>query len=162
MLARFILGAEVALFFTVVLACLSGIMLGNSLSFGVYSLVTSLVAAQRIPLARDRVGIFKAGAVTGVVGLLTVIAFGLAEGKGIPPEWILTAVCSFIGNALAVPVLILALTPLIEASFGYASDIKLLELANLTHPPLKELILKTPATYHHPLTLAHLPHAPPD
>ncbi len=156
MLARFILGAEVALFFTVVLACLSGIMLGNSLSFGVYSLLTSLVAAERIPRARDRVGIFKAGAVTGVVGLLTVIAFGLAEGKGIPPEWILTAVCSFIGNALAVPVLILALTPLIEASFGYASDIKLLELANLNHPALKELIVQAPGTYHHSIIVGSL------
>jgi putative nucleotidyltransferase with HDIG domain len=156
MLARFILSAEVALFFTVVLACLSGIMLGNSLSFGVYSLITSLVAAQRIPRARNRAGIFKAGAVTGIVGLFTVIAFGLAEGKGIPPEWILTAVCSFIGNALAVPVLVVALTPLIEATFGYASDIKLLELANLNHPALKELIVQAPGTYHHSIIVGSL------
>ena len=156
MLARFILSAEMALFFTVVLACLSGVMLSNSLSFGVYSLITSLVAAQRIPHAHDRVGIFKAGAVTGVVGFLTVVAFGLAEGKGLPPEWLLTAACSLIGNTLAVPVLVMAMTPLIEASFGYASDIKLLELANLNHPALKELIVQAPGTYHHSIIVGSL------
>ena len=67
MLVRFILSEELALFFALVLACLCGVMLGNSLSFGIYALVGSLVAADRITRAKDRVGIFKAGLSTGAV-----------------------------------------------------------------------------------------------
>jgi putative nucleotidyltransferase with HDIG domain len=156
MLVRFILSAESALFFGLVLSCLAGVMVGNSLPFGIYALITSLVASERIPYARDRVGIFKAGLVTGLAGLATVLAFALAQGKGLPVESLVNAGCCLIGNALAVPVMVMAVTPLIEAGFGYASDIKLLGLANLNHPALKELIVQAPGTYHHSIIVGSL------
>ena len=37
MIVRFVLSEELALFFALVLACLTGVMLGNSLSFGIYA-----------------------------------------------------------------------------------------------------------------------------
>ncbi len=156
MLVRFILSQELALFFAIVLSLLSGVMMGNSLSFGIFSLVTSLIAADRITRAKDRVGIFKAGVATGTVSVATVLIFALAEAKGLSGDTLLTALFAFLGSALAVPVMVMALTPLIEASFGYASDIKLLELANLNHPALKELIVQAPGTYHHSIIIGSL------
>ncbi|WP_395856501.1 HD family phosphohydrolase [Cystobacter fuscus] len=156
MLVRFVLSEELALFFALVLACLCGVMLGNSLSFGIYALVGALVAADSITRAKDRVGIFKAGLVTGVANLLAVLFLFLAEGKGLTPDTLLTAVFAFLGTTLAVPVVVLALTPLIESVFGYASDLKLLELANLNHPALKELIVQAPGTYHHSIIIGTL------
>ncbi|HEY0094357.1 MAG TPA: HDIG domain-containing protein, partial [Archangium sp.] len=44
----------------------------------------------------------------------------------------------------------------IESVFGYASDLKLLELANLNHPALKELIVQAPGTYHHSIIIGTL------
>jgi hypothetical protein len=155
-LVRFILSEELSLFFAVVLACLAGVMLGNSLSFGVYTLVGSLVAADRITRARDRVGIFKAGLITGLVNLVAVLFLFMVDGKGLTGETALTAVFACVGTAVAVPVMVMALTPLIEALFGYASDIKLLELANLNHPALKELIVQAPGTYHHSIIIGTL------
>lgn len=156
MLVRFILSDELALFFAIVLACLAGVMLGNSLAFGIYTLVGSLVAADRITRAKDRVGIFKAGLATGLVNLLTVLSFALVEGKGLSGDTVVTAGFAFAGTAFGVPVLVMALTPLVEAAFGYASDIKLLELANLNHPALKELIVQAPGTYHHSIIIGSL------
>ncbi len=156
MLVRFILSEELALFFALVLACLSGVMLGNSLSFGIYALVGSLVAADRITRAKDRVGIFKAGLFTGTINLVAVLLLFLMEGKGLQSDTLVTALFAFVGTTLAVPVLVMALTPLIEAVFGYASDLKLLELANLNHPALKELIVQAPGTYHHSIIIGTL------
>jgi hypothetical protein len=156
MLVRFILSEEASLFFSVVLACLAGVMLGNSLSFGVFALVGALVASDRITRARDRVGIFKAGLITGLVNGVSVLFLFLGEGKGLNGDTLLTAVFACVGAALAVPVMVMALTPLIEATFGYASDIKLLELANLNHPALKELIVQAPGTYHHSIIIGTL------
>lgn len=156
MLVRFLLSEELSLFFALVIACLAGVMLGNSLSFGIYTLVGSLVAADRIPRARDRVGIFKAGFVTGLVSLVAVLCLFLVEGKGLTPDTVLSALFAALGTALAVPVMVMALTPLLEALFGYASDIKLLELANLNHPALKELIVQAPGTYHHSIIIGSL------
>ena len=45
--------------------------------------------------------------------------------------------------------LVFVFMPLVEWAFKYTSDIKLLELANLNHPLLKELIIRAPGTYHH-------------
>jgi hypothetical protein len=156
MLVRFVLTEELALFFAIVFSCLAGVMLGNSLAFGIYALVGSLVAADRITRAKDRVGIFRAGLITGTVNLAAVVCLFLVEGKGLGADTLLTALFAFLGSALAVPVMVMALTPLVEAVFGYASDIKLLELANLNHPALKELIVQAPGTYHHSIIIGTL------
>lgn len=156
MLVRFVLAQELALFFAVVLACLAGVMQGNSLAYGIYALVGGLVAAERIGHARDRVGIFKAGLVTGAANLLTSLFLLLAEGKELGGETLLTALFAFAGTTLTVPLAVVALTPLIESVFGYASDLKLLDLANLNHPALKELIVQAPGTYHHSIIIGTL------
>ena len=66
MLVRFILTEELALFFAIVLACLAGGDAGQlARRSRIYALVGSLVAADRIARAKDRVGIFRAGLVTG-------------------------------------------------------------------------------------------------
>lgn len=156
MLVRFVLHEELALFFALVFSFLSGLLWGNSLSFGIFTLVTSLVAADRVTRAKDRAGIFKAGLVTGSVGAALVLFLSLAEGKGLSAESMLGAVFALLSGAFVVPMVVMALTPLSEVAFGYASDIKLLELANLNHPALKELIVKAPGTYHHSIIMGSL------
>ena len=153
MLVRFILSESAAFFFAVVISSLAGMMMGNSLAFGIYAMVGSLVAAERIPRAKDRVGIFRAGVETGMANALAMVVLALAEGKGLGTETLVSAAFALLGTSLGLPVVVMAATPLIEAAFGYASDIKLLELANLNHPALKELIVQAPGTYHHSIIL---------
>ncbi len=156
MLVRFVLAEELALFFAVVFSCLAGVMIGNSLSFAIFTLVTSLVASDRISRAKDRSGIFRAGAWTGLSGASLVLFVGLAEGRGLWGDTVIGMLFSLLSGAFIVPMLVMALTPLTEAAFGYASDIKLLELANLNHPALKELIVQAPGTYHHSIIMGSL------
>ena len=148
MLVRLLLNQELALFFGLVLSMLVGVMLGNSLFFAVYGLLGSLVAATHVARARDRAALFRSGAWVGVVNAGVVLAFALAAGKGPPRDAVLAACFAGLGSALIVPTLVLALTPLLESGFGYASDLKLLELANLNHPALKELIVQSLSLIH--------------
>jgi len=156
MLVRLLLNQELALFFGLVLSMLVGVMLGNSLFFAVYGLLGSLVAATQVARARDRVALFRSGLWLGLVNAAVVLAFGLAAGKGPVRDALLVASFAGVGSMLLVPTLVLALTPLLELSFGYASDLKLLELANLNHPALKELIVQSPGTYHHSIIVGSL------
>jgi cyclic-di-AMP phosphodiesterase PgpH len=50
----------------------------------------------------------------------------------------------------------LTLIPLWENIFVYTTDVKLLELSNLNHPLLKELIGSAPGTYHHSLIVGSM------
>ena len=156
MLVRFVLRQELALFLALVLSSLAGLVMGHSLPYALFSLVTSLVAADRVSRANDRAGVLKAGAWTGLVASGLTLFFALAEGRGVGQEQGVAALCAFIGASLVAPMVVLALTPMAEALFGYASDIKLLELANLNHPALKELIVRAPGTYHHSIVMGSL------
>jgi putative nucleotidyltransferase with HDIG domain len=156
MLVRFLLNQEMALFLGLVLSLLVGVMLGNSLFFAVYGVLASLVAATQVGRARDRASLFRAGAWVGATSAALVVAFALAAGHGPMREALLTAAFAFVGSTLLVPAVVLALTPLVELSLGYASDLKLLELANLNHPALKELIVQSPGTYHHSIIVGSL------
>ena len=156
LLVRFLLGHELALFFAVVLAPLASVAQGNSVVFGLYALAGSLVGADRIGRARDWGGIFRAGVWVGLVNALTLAAFSLIEGTGTDPDSWRRAAVALLGSAVTVPAVVVLLTPLVEALFGYASDIRLLELANLNHPALKELIVQAPGTYHHSIVMGSL------
>jgi len=51
---------------------------------------------------------------------------------------------------------VLGVTPIIESLFSYTTDIKLLELANMDNPMIKDLILQAPGTYHHSVIVGSL------
>jgi len=50
---------------------------------------------------------------------------------------------------------------MIESLFSYTTDIKLLELANMDNPMIKDLILQAPGTYHHSVIVGSLVEAAP-
>jgi putative nucleotidyltransferase with HDIG domain len=50
----------------------------------------------------------------------------------------------------------MGLTLVVESAFGYATDLQLLELANLNHPALKSLIVQAPGSYHHSIIVGSL------
>ncbi|MBE2251166.1 MAG: HDIG domain-containing protein [Myxococcus sp.] len=156
MLVRFVLSEEASLYFALCFSALAGIMLGNSLAAFLFTLVTSLVAADRMSRVRDRAGLFRAGAIAGVTGIAMVLFMGMASGRGVGAETAWGALLAAASAAVAAPMLVLTLTPIAEVAFGYASDLKLLELANLNHPALKELVLQAPGTYHHSIIMGSL------
>ncbi|AKU90597.1 HD family phosphohydrolase [Vulgatibacter incomptus] len=156
MALRFVLGAAPALLFSVAFAALAGVMAGNSLAVGVFVLLGSLAGAARVAGARDRGGIFKAGAAAGLAQAASVICFALFAGQLLSWELVVSVLTAFVGGAVFTPILVTALIALFESVFGYTTDLRLLELANLNHSALKELIVQAPGTYHHSIIVGTL------
>jgi len=154
-LVRFVLSEETALFFAISFAVIVGILLGDSLSFALASLAVACMASATIARAQDRKGILKAGLLSGALAFFVMLFWALAEGKSIW-EGLATGLVAMLGLGFGLPALVMALTPIVESVFGYASDLKLLELANLNHPALKELIVRAPGTYHHSIVMGSL------
>jgi len=67
-----------------------------------------------------------------------------------------TLAAGVLGGALLLPLLALIVAPILEAAFGYVTDIQLLKLANFNHPVLKDLIVQAPGTYHHGILIGQL------
>ncbi|HVI95238.1 MAG TPA: HDIG domain-containing protein [Anaeromyxobacter sp.] len=151
MIVRQVLAAETALLFSLAAGLSAGLLAGQSIGYGLFATLTSVAAAGLVRGSRDRAGLFRAGLGVGVVGVAVALAIGLYAGKG-AGEIGVCAVAALVGGAVLLPVAVVGLLPIVEA-FGYVTDVKLLELANLNHPALKELIVQAPGTYHHSILM---------
>jgi len=52
--------------------------------------------------------------------------------------------------------LVNGIIPMVESGFKYTTDVKLLELANMNSPVLRELMIQAPGTYHHSIVVGNL------
>jgi putative nucleotidyltransferase with HDIG domain len=64
--------------------------------------------------------------------------------------------------ALVSVIFVSFLLPVVEAAFGVATDISLLELADLNRPLLRRMMIEAPGTYHHSMVVGQLAEAAAD
>jgi cyclic-di-AMP phosphodiesterase PgpH len=155
MLVRFVLNSEMALAFAAAASLIAGLLMDNSIGYAIYCLVSSVVAAWAVASAKQRSSLLKAGALTGLANAGLALILSLFAGTFLSFETVFNAIFAFSGGIL-VAMIVTASAPVIEIFFGYTTDIKLLELANLNHPLLKDLIVQAPGSYHHSIIVGSL------
>lgn len=159
MLVRLLLEPELALLFAIVSATLFGWLEGGSLPLTLFALAGSVVGADHVAGAQSRGALFRAGSWVALSNAAVVGCLSLLGGRLLSPEVGTEVVAGLLGGALFTPMLLLALTPLVEGVFGYTTNARLLELSNLNQPALKDLIVRAPGTYHHSILLGSLAEA---
>jgi putative nucleotidyltransferase with HDIG domain len=102
--------------------------------------------------------VLKAGVTVGTINLLMILAYHLASGNPLKMILLSDLFMGFLGGALS-SVFVLGITPAVESLFNYTTDIKLLELANMDNPIIKDLVLQAPGTYHHSVMVGGLAEA---
>jgi putative nucleotidyltransferase with HDIG domain len=155
LVARQVLAAEAALILAVATGLGAGLVGGPSLPLALHAAVTSLAAAGQGGRDGRRGGLWGAGLAAGLAGAALATAAALHGGKGLH-QVLAVAGASLIGGALLVPAVAwLVLLP-VQGLLGYLTTGRLLELASLNHPALKELIVQAPGTYHHSILMGSL------
>ena len=158
MFVRIALNSEIALVFSVVLSMFFAVVIDSSASFGMIVFLMNILGAELVSRCEKRSKVLWAGIATGALGGVLIAADRMIQGSFISYTTGWGILFSIVGGFIS-GVLVLGFTPLLETLFGYTTDIKLLELANLDHPLLKEMILKAPGTYHHSIMVASLAEA---
>ncbi|MCM2359893.1 MAG: HDIG domain-containing protein [Geobacteraceae bacterium] len=154
-LVRIILNSEVALVHAAICAPLFGIMFNNSLPVVIYALLGGIVGAHGVRQCTVRGTIFTAGMKLSVVNLAMAISFQIFSDRLFTMETVYCALFALIGG-LVNAVIVTGTIPVIETLFHYTTDIKLLEMANLNSPLLRELMVRAPGTYHHSVLVGNL------
>lgn len=142
---------EVVWFFTLFTAISLGLMEDFNFTFFLLVLLGGLAGARGVHNCKKRNDIYMAGLRTGVVNALLLASMHLITHLDQPTadsSLLLTVVGGFVGGILS-SLVALMIVPLLESLFNYTTDVKLLELANLNHPLMKDMIIKAPGTYHH-------------
>ena len=158
MLIRIVLNSEVALVFALAFSALVGVLFGNNLFIVIYVLVGSLTGAHWMRQCLERATLYRAGIRLSMVNLLLVTSIHLMSGQSIDTQFFYKAAFGFAGGFFCA-LIVTGLIPLVESVFKYTTDIKLLELANMNTPVLRELMIQAPGTYHHSIIVGNLAEA---
>jgi putative nucleotidyltransferase with HDIG domain len=149
---------QVGILFALMTSLLIGALLRDNLAMAVLALLGNVVAAFRVHQYRQRSSILLTGLLIGLANIITLIAFGLMNSNLLTWPRAYEALCGLLGGVLAA-VVVSAVLPLLESIFKFTTDIKLLELASLNHPLLRQLIMHAPGTYHHSMLVGTLAEA---
>jgi putative nucleotidyltransferase with HDIG domain len=155
MLVRIVLNSEVAIVFSLLTSYFSAALMGNQLFYFIFTFVGSVIGAHKVARCEQRSILLKAGLTVGGVNMLMILSYTLISENLFRMALLSDLMMGFLGGVIA-SVLVLGIAPIIETLFGYTTDIKLLELANMDHPILKDLILQAPGTYHHSIIVGSL------
>ena len=155
MIVRIVINSEVAIVFATLTSYLCAYLMGNQLFFFIFTLMGSVVGAHKVARCEQRSILIKAGLTVGGINLLTILSYNLISGNPLRMALLSDLIMGFLAGILA-SMIVLAMAPVIEGLFGYTTDIKLLELANMDNPILKDLILQAPGTYHHCVFVGNL------
>jgi len=155
MLVRIVLNSEVTVFFAVLASLLIGVLFGNNLFLTFYAFAGSLTAAHWVRHCKERAMLYRAGLRLSLVNILMIVAIHFLASRGLDLQ--LLYKCGFaLANGLICAVIVTGIVPMVEHFFKYTTDIKLLELANMNSPVLRELMVQAPGTYHHSVIVGNL------
>ena len=158
MLVRIVLNSETAFLFAVCCSVLVGILFGNSLLMGLYVLIGSLVGAHGVRHCQQRTTLYRAGLWIGLTNMALLVGIHFLTGHNFELQLLWKLGFGFFGG-LASAIVVNGTIPLVESFFKYTTDIKLLELANMNTPILRQLMIEAPGTYHHSILVGNLAEA---
>ena len=156
----------VAIAYNQVLAALTGftvcliLVLSTVANLGQFVLLMTVAASAVLPLARvsSRSSIIKIGFTTGLVYFIASWGTGVIASQSLTPLWsdsqLLINSLAGAGWCIAAGYLVAGSLPFIESAFGVVTDISLLELSDISHPLLQELVRRAPGTYNHSIAVA--------
>ena len=147
------------------LAVSAATVFDTTAELGHFIILAAAATAAALPLSRvpSRSTVITVGFFAAGVALAVSLAIGLIERQPLSDPgagaWELArpALVGGLRNAawcLFAGYLVAGSLPFIERSFGVVTDISLLEMSDVSHPLLQELVRKAPGTYNHSIAMA--------
>ncbi|MCK5313400.1 MAG: HDIG domain-containing protein, partial [Desulfobacteraceae bacterium] len=155
----FFLGFEIALFFAIALSILTALLFSSSLQVFIFFFLSSVVGAFWIKKCKERKDFIIGGFKLAVFNIFIIFAISIYSSEQPEAVIILKEIGLAFSGGIVAGIISAGLTPLIEMFFGYTTEIKLLEFANLDQPIIKRLMIEAPGTYNHSVIVATLAEA---
>ena len=149
---------EVALLLTAAVSLVIVLALGQGLPEFVVFAATAAAAVYLTGRVRSRTKLIYVGLSAGGVAFST--ALGVCTLAGQPLAQALLVDASWYAfSAVLAGLLMTGLLPFIEKLFDVQTDLSLLELGDVAHPLLQELVRRAPGTYNHSINVASIAEA---
>ena len=161
LLVQSVLGLQYGLVFSLCLAIIAGVYIPGTPLFMAMVLSTCMVGCLSVLRLRTRSVYVRAGGYIVLATLPFALASVVIEGDLTSADIAFRALAPFVAGMLCSFVAG-GLTPVVEYFGGYITDIRLLEMATLDHPLLKELSIQAPGTWNHSMVIGMMVEAAAD
>jgi len=150
---------ESALLFSAAISLI--VVTATGLGFNEFVILTAATATAILLVGpiRSRSKLIYVGICVGLVSLLTTIGVGTLAEQPFYDVVLPEALRFGLWSLLAAIVMGGGLLPVVERVFGVQTDLSLLELADISHPLLQELVHRAPGTYNHSINVASIAEA---
>ncbi len=149
---------ELALLMSGVLAWVVTLAVGHGLPEFILLLGTLTAAVVNLGQIRSRSKLIYVGLAAGGVAFVLGVVLRVIDSQ--PLDAALFRDAAWTGMwAVAAGFIMTGLLPFIEQGFGVLTDLSLLELGDVTHPLLQELVRRAPSTYNHSITVGSIAEA---
>ena len=139
------------------------LVMGLGMGIGEFIVLFGVTATAVLQVGhiRSRSRLIYIGFFSGLVAMLLTVVAAMATNQ--PLSWALLKDAFQNGAwALAAGFIVTGLLPFIERLFGVLTDMSLLELGDVAHPLLQELVRRAPSTYNHSITVGSIAEAAAD
>jgi len=152
MILQAVLGLQYGLVFALSMSIIAGVYLPSKSVMMPLILATSLVACLSLSRFRSRSVYTRAAfnvAMTALpFAMASLVIHDTVTAADFTVRLIAVLVSGFLCGFVAA-----GLTPIVEALGGYVTDMRLIEMATLDHPLLKELSVQAPGTWNHSMVI---------
>ena len=149
---------EVALLLSTVMALIVVVTLGFEMKdFTIYvaAMATAILCLRHV---RNRTKLIYVGLITAAIAAATSIGAATLSDPLQGYEILISAAWYGFFSVVA-GLLMTGLLPFIESLFDIQTELSLLELSDVSHPLLQELVRRAPGTYHHTMNVASIAEA---
>jgi cyclic-di-AMP phosphodiesterase PgpH len=157
MLVALMVDARIAFIFAAISAVTAALAIEGDIYLFAYYFISGIVGLHGMAKITDRTSVLRAGLVVGLVNMVSILAVKMALGQLAAISDLYEIGLGFLGGLMS-GLLVSGLAPLLEP-LGYVTNVKLLEIANLNHPLLRDMALRAPGTYHHSIMVGNLAEA---
>jgi cyclic-di-AMP phosphodiesterase PgpH len=155
MLVGILINFEVGIMSGLLTSLFISIMMKDNFYYFYFSIMGCIVAALPISKFDSRYSLIQHGLKISGVNMIMVLLLFLINENQIDTNTGLALLMALLGGVFTA-VITSILLPFYESIFDITTNLKLLELSNMNHPLLKELIFKAPGTYQHSIVVGNL------
>jgi putative nucleotidyltransferase with HDIG domain len=152
---------ELATIFSILLAIVIVCGNGGDIYLFMILLGTTIAASIQLGRLRSRKKLVIVGTVAGMTAFLLTLSSGIQGDRVIGAPLYIDAAINFVW-ALLAGIVMTAVLPFIEKTLDILTDMNLLELGDVSHPLIRELIKSAPATYGHSVQVGVIAEAAAD
>lgn len=152
---------EVALLVSGMVILIAALALGHGLGWLILLIGVATTVILQLDRIRSRSKLIYVGFFGGITAFALTFVGGVLDDQ--PVDLVMLASAALCGVwTLVAGFLMTGLLPFVEKLFGVLTDMSLLELSDVSHPLLQELVRRAPSTYNHSLTVGSIAEAAAD